>query len=106
GEGFNLGIRPEHLTIATDGAAADGITADEDYPEQAWLQAKVSVVEPLGRETLIRAVVPDGDHETVLNLQVAPSINTQVGDRLPVALDLAHLFVFDPSTGDRLDRVV
>jgi multiple sugar transport system ATP-binding protein len=88
GQRVNLGIRPEHLQLA-----------DTD----AHLEAEVTIVEPLGREILVRAIVPTAEPAApVLNIQLAPELRPQVGDRLALRLDLDRLFVFDPTTGDRL----
>lgn len=89
GQNFDLGIRPEQVQICS---------------EACHLNAEVGVVEPLGRETLIRAVVPTQGNcrPQVLNLQTEAGQPVQVGDRLPLWLDPEHLFVFDPATGDTL----
>ncbi|BAZ02473.1 ABC transporter-related protein [Tolypothrix tenuis PCC 7101] len=92
GKSVDLGIRPEHITINTDSAA---ITENS-----ALLSVEVKVVEPLGRETLIRASVPDSS--VLLNVQVGGAVRLHPGDRLSLQLDLNHLFVFDSTTGDRI----
>jgi multiple sugar transport system ATP-binding protein len=84
GQSYDLGIRPEHLQIAAE--------SDAD------LTATVSVVEPLGRETLIRATLPG----SVINIQVTPDYRLHPGDRLPLRFQRPQLFVFDSHTGDRL----
>lgn len=90
GQRFNLGIRPEHIQVV----AAAAVNT---------LVGKVTLVEPLGREILVRATLPTAHPDlTEINFQVSPVSRPQVGDRLLLAIDLNHLFVFDPSTGDRL----
>lgn len=93
GQSFNLGIRPEHIQV----------TADSDTPH---LTAEIVFVEHLGRETLIRAVLTTGDRSSaaVVNIQVAPAMRPQVGDRLSLQLDLSQLAVFSPATGQNLRR--
>jgi multiple sugar transport system ATP-binding protein len=90
GQRVNLGIRPEQLQVATE--------------ETPHLTATVTVVEPLGREVLVRATIPSKEalNAPVLNLQVSPTLTPQVGDRLPLRLNLDHLFVFNPATGERM----
>jgi multiple sugar transport system ATP-binding protein len=83
---FDLGIRPEHLQVS---------------PDPGDLMTEVSLSEPLGKETLVRVTLPS-QRSSILNLQVSPHLNLRQGDRLPLTLDLAHLFLFDPGTGDRL----
>jgi multiple sugar transport system ATP-binding protein len=82
GQRFDLGIRPELIQVATD---------------QTMLRAEVTVIEPLGRETLVRANLMGTDQS--LALLVDPSLGVQMGDRLGLALDLSALRVFDPATG-------
>lgn len=87
----NLGIRPEQIQLAS-------------HSDNSHLIAEVSLVEPLGREILIRAVLLAENRGTapVINLQVAPTIRPEPGDRLPLWLNLDQLIVFDPATGSKL----
>jgi multiple sugar transport system ATP-binding protein len=89
GQRLNLGIRPEHVRAATD---------------TPHLTVEVTVVEPLGREILVRTSLPvaHGGTAPVLNIQLSPTARPQVGDRLPLQLDLDHLCLFDPTTGKNL----
>lgn len=90
GQRYNLGIRPEHLQIASE-------------PNRGHLMANVSVVEPLGREILVRVVLPvERGSAPTLNLQVNPTLPPRPGDRLSLQLDLDQLFIFDPATGNSL----
>lgn len=90
GQRFNLGIRPEHVHLAES--------------SDRHLMATVVVVEPLGREILVRTVLPVENSGTAptISLQVAPGLQIQPGDRLPLLFDLEHLAVFDPATGNNL----
>ncbi len=81
---LEVGIRPEHIQI--------GDTAGENV-----LSLSVQVVEPLGRETLIRASIPGNPHP--LNVQVNAAYFPQPGDRLLVSFPSEKLFLFDPDTG-------
>ncbi|MBX9254691.1 ABC transporter ATP-binding protein [Desmonostoc muscorum CCALA 125] len=92
GQNLNLGIRPEHLKINTD--------SELSTHNSALLQVEVKVVEPLGRETLIRGGLPGST--TVLNIQTSGDVRPRPGDRLSLELDLNELFVFDPKTGDKI----
>ncbi|MFN6566123.1 ABC transporter ATP-binding protein [Dendronalium sp. ChiSLP03b] len=92
GQSFDLGIRPEHITISTD--------SELRTQNSALLVVEVKVVEPLGRETLIRAGLPSST--ALLNIQVGGDVRPRPGDRLSLQLDLNQLFVFDPKTGDRI----
>lgn len=90
GQIINLGIRPEHIHISS--------------AETAHLHIRVTVVEPLGRETLVRGILPDSTRTIpqTLQLQTPSDIHLQPGDTLPVHLNLDRLFVFDAGTGQRV----
>jgi multiple sugar transport system ATP-binding protein len=89
GQRLNLGIRPEHIEIAGD---------------RPWsLLAEITVIEPLGRETLVRTRLAMPESQAIqVNVQVAPEMRLKVGDRLPLYLNLDHLVVFDPATQNNL----
>ncbi|MBD1869834.1 ABC transporter ATP-binding protein [Cyanobacteria bacterium FACHB-471] len=102
GQRYNLGIRPEHLQIVSE---LDPSESNSSKSNSGHLMAEVSVVEPLGREILIRTVLPvERGSAPTLNLQVNPMQPPHPGDRLSLRLDLDQLFVFDPSTGDSLTQ--
>lgn len=92
GQGFNLGIRPEQITVISSSLAQSEPVAQ--------LTVEAEVVEPLGRETLIRAKLPAT--ETRLNFYTPGTWSGGPGDRVNIQLNLDHLFVFDASTGERL----
>ncbi|MBW4560776.1 MAG: ABC transporter ATP-binding protein [Mojavia pulchra JT2-VF2] len=92
GQNVDLGIRPEHIQIDTNSELRTHNTA--------LLSVEVKVLEPLGRETLIRASLLGSSG--VLNIQVAGNVRLHPGDRLSLQLDLSQLFLFDPNTGDRI----
>ncbi|MHC5856592.1 ABC transporter ATP-binding protein [Nostoc sp.] len=110
GYSYDLGIRPEHIfinespsgfTVAYGGKpaySADSPKRQEGNESQ--LIVEVKMVEPLGRETLIRAGLPGS--AVVLNIQVGGDVRPRPGDRLSLQLDLNQLFIFDPKTGDRI----
>jgi multiple sugar transport system ATP-binding protein len=89
GQRFNLGIRPEHIQIASSAM---------------HLMVEVTLVEPLGREILVRTAlsVENQGKATILNIQMSPTSRPRVGDRLSLQLDLNHLCIFDPTTGKNL----
>jgi multiple sugar transport system ATP-binding protein len=85
GETYHLGMRPEHITIANTSAG---------------LNVEVKVVEPLGRETLIRVALPGSS--SFLNVQIGGNVRLQPGEKLNLQIDLEHLFVFHSDTGERI----
>uniref|UniRef100_UPI0025B34CC4 ABC transporter ATP-binding protein n=1 Tax=Trichocoleus desertorum TaxID=1481672 RepID=UPI0025B34CC4 len=92
GQAVDLGIRPEHLCVVSD-------------PQDSHLNVEVSVVEPLGREILIRAALAASSAKatnSAINLQVSPELRVSPGDRLGLQIDFAQLFIFDAATGERL----
>ncbi|MBK1990444.1 ABC transporter ATP-binding protein [Sphaerospermopsis aphanizomenoides BCCUSP55] len=95
----NLGIRPEHIYI-------NNSQRREELREEevGGLNVEIKVVEPLGRETLIRVSLPGSS--SFINVQVSGGLRLQPGERLKLQLDLNHLFVFEPSNGNRIFPVV
>ena len=95
GQGLNIGIRPEYLTLVPN--------SDLDT-----LIVTVRSIETLGRETLLKAQI-DGT-STPIDLLTTPTSPTPsanssapiIGDRLAIKLDPHWLFIFDPSTGRKL----
>ncbi|MBC6430946.1 ABC transporter ATP-binding protein [Nostoc sp. HG1] len=102
GDSFDLGIRPEHIFINEPLSRLLEASGREEHQEanESQLIVEVKVVEPLGRETLIRVGLPDS--AVVLNIQVGGDVRPRPGDRLSLQLDLNQLFVFDPKTGHRI----
>ncbi|HLO83454.1 MAG TPA: ABC transporter ATP-binding protein [Nostocaceae cyanobacterium] len=90
GQNINLGIRPEHINI----------TQSESNNQPAILLVEVKVVEPLGRETLIRVSLPNSSN--LLNVQVGGGVKLRSGDSLHLQLDLTKIFVFNSNTGERI----
>ncbi|TAE60507.1 MAG: ABC transporter ATP-binding protein [Nostocales cyanobacterium] len=86
----NLGIRPEYIQILRE----------HKEGELGSLSVKVQVVEPLGRETLIRVSLLDTS--VIINVQVSGIVRLQPGEVLSLDLNLDHLFVFDSSNGNRI----
>ena len=109
GRSYDLGIRPEYVYIIEpqrQGSALDGFPGLKQLPrrerreEEVGLVVEVRVVEPLGRETLIRAGLPGTS--LLMNVLLGGDMRLRPGDRLSLELDLDKLFVFDSATGDRL----
>ncbi|OUL27209.1 sugar ABC transporter ATP-binding protein [Nostoc sp. RF31YmG] len=111
GQTVDLGIRPEHIYIneppstprggnfyAGVPPVAESVRRQEE--ELGLLSVEVKVVEPLGRETLIRVSLPDSS--ALLNVQIGGGVRLRPGDRLSLQLDLSQLFVFNSNNGDRI----
>ncbi|MBF2075354.1 MAG: ABC transporter ATP-binding protein [Synechococcales cyanobacterium C42_A2020_086] len=88
-DSVHLGIRPEHVHIVP-------------AAEAAHLNAEAIVVEPLGRESLVRARWLGSAVTPVLTLHAAPQQLVRPGDRLFLQFDLDQLHVFDPASGKTL----
>lgn len=88
GQKFEIGIRPEHITLQN----SDLVRENSD---SIFLQ--VDLVEPLGRETLVKAIAPESN--LGLNLLTDAHWRGKKGDRLAVKFDLEQLFIFDSDSG-------
>jgi multiple sugar transport system ATP-binding protein len=95
GQSVDLGIRPEYISLQATHKSGE---VPEANLGDLWVDVKM--VEPLGRETLIRASIPNST--VLLNVQLGGDVRLALGDRLSLKLDLQHLFVFDPNTGNRI----
>lgn len=95
---LTLGIRPEAIRVGSVSDLTDQPSATNH------LTVDVTLVEPLGREVLVRANLPETNGTGYsLNLLTPPDRMPSVGDRLPIVLDSNQLFLFDPNTGQRID---
>ena len=88
GANFDLGIRPEHIYFTDDRINSDAI---------AWLKVEINLIEPLGKEILVKANLLDSN--LLLNFSAPGKWQGKKGDRLSVALDLTQLFIFEPNSG-------
>ena len=84
GQPVTLGVRPEHLTLAS--AAGDGV------------HGEVIVVEPMGAETEL--LIKAGESQVVLMTSGRP--NVQPGERVGLSLDPGAVHLFDQKSGQRL----
>ena len=76
-----IGIRPEHFVSSGDEPAGR-------------LTGNVSLVEPLGSDTLVHFDV-DGAPVTA---RVEPNFRPKVGEKLPIGFDPARVHLFDPAS--------
>jgi len=89
-EKFWLGIRPEAISLTS--------TASQD--ELASLKVKVKLIEPLGRETLLRGEVKGTQQSLVF---LVPGIwQGRLQEQVTVQINLNQLFIFHHSNGDRI----
>jgi multiple sugar transport system ATP-binding protein len=92
GQSFDLGFRPEFIKIASDRQLSSNHSSE--------LQGNINLIEPLGKETLVRVSLPESNIS--INLNVSPSWRGKTGDRILVELDLKQLFIFDASSGQNI----
>ena len=95
---YDLGIRPEYIKISSENINPE--SSAENTANTAALKVKVKVVEPLGRETLIRANLPN--ERVPLDFPAPAAVRPNPGEILTVKLDLNNLFVFEVDTGNKL----
>ena len=90
GMSFDLGIRPEHLNLITE----------QNTEQNNYLVAEIAVIEPLGKETLLRTKLKGNS----ANLDLFAPANWQgkIGATIIVELDLQQLFIFDSHSGQTL----
>jgi multiple sugar transport system ATP-binding protein len=92
----DLGIRPEAMEIV------EGTPIPEtNEVKKGQLMMEVSIVEPLGRETLVRGYLPES--EVRLDVLANADWRGCAGDRIQVQLDFDQLYVFEPTTGNILE---
>lgn len=87
---YVLGIRPEHIILNYD--------SGDRYNDYLTLQ--IELIEPLGRETLIKASPLGCDRS--LNLLTDATWQGSKGDRIQVRFPLKHIFIFDADNGNRI----
>lgn len=85
---FEIGIRPEHITLNNSALTVE----DSDS-----IPLRIELVEPLGRETLIKAIAPESNLQ--LNLLANVHWRGKKGDLIAVKFDLEQLFIFDSESG-------
>ncbi len=86
GTELRLGIRPENLRLARQ--------SDDD----AVLPAQVTLLEPLGAETLVTAQIG----QTEMVLRCAAQLPFGLGAQVQAHVHPAHLHLFDPASGQAL----
>ncbi|NER83112.1 MAG: ABC transporter ATP-binding protein [Leptolyngbya sp. SIO1D8] len=87
----SLGIRPEQISLA--------------FEDETALTLQVELVEPLGRETLLRGIIlcqQSGDAPQTLHFFVLPHTLPKLGEMRRVHLAPQALFLFDPVSGQTL----
>ncbi|MDF0599465.1 sn-glycerol-3-phosphate ABC transporter ATP-binding protein UgpC [Psychromarinibacter sp. C21-152] len=87
GRDLVVGIRPEHVSL-NDAEAADA------------LHAEITLVEPLGMETLVHLRL--GDAEMLARIE--PQRGLKAGQQVPVAVNPDKLHLFDRETGAAIVR--
>lgn len=105
GQQFDLGIRPEHIQLTLSSEKVNDLQQDMWAFEPVPLNVEVNVIEPLGRETLVRAqilIASPTQNPYSIQFQVPIQERIHPGDRLTVKLDLNQIFIFDSTTGQTL----
>ncbi len=87
GRPVTLGIRPEHLEAAAEGAGVAHLS--------------VELIEQLGADTLVHGRF--GSDRTDLTVRLPGVSSLEPGAHLPLAVAPAHQHLYDPDSGARLD---
>ncbi len=82
---FDLGIRPEHITVVSSETASG-------------IMLVVDLIEPLGRETLVKASLPDSNLSLAFITDAAWQGKQK--ELLKVRFDAEKLFIFDSNSGE------
>jgi multiple sugar transport system ATP-binding protein len=96
GESFYVGIRPEFVKVI------ESPILEQNTHNLAYLTVFIDLVEPLGKETLVRGIIPDSDIS--INFFQAGKCEMKTGDLLKISLNLEHLFIFDYKSGECLGQ--
>ncbi|MGB3532409.1 MAG: ABC transporter ATP-binding protein [Microcoleaceae cyanobacterium] len=106
GQRFNLGIRPEQINLEGDNSQLNQDQTDVWALDRVSIQVEVEVVEPLGREILIRSCISTEkaitDSKALIQFMVPATTQFNRGDRVSVQLDFNQILLFDPDTGKTL----
>jgi multiple sugar transport system ATP-binding protein len=86
GSGFVIGVRPEHVRIATEAVAG-------------WGDARVRVIEPIGSDTIVTLSAASGDR--IVSRHVS-SHSIEPEQRVWFDVDLDHALFFDTASGRRI----
>jgi multiple sugar transport system ATP-binding protein len=86
GRAITLGVRPENLTLAAPDST------------EASLQAKVSLVEPLGAKDVVHLTIGRYDVRVI----ATPGTRPRIGDNVGLVLDHQRIHLFDDETGKAL----
>jgi multiple sugar transport system ATP-binding protein len=101
GNRFQIGIRPENLTLLPP-EHSDNLRTDAREGDFQILQLKVLVIEPLGSEILVRGSLLDQPASVILFKIPANSPSIHTGEIVKVGFESDQLYLFDGETGDRL----
>lgn len=91
GDGYTVGIRPEHMEVVDSASAGGGLT----------LEVTVNVLEPVGAESFIYASFEEGGPELVV--RVSSHAVHPAGEKLTLKVAPEHVHYFDAQTGRRID---
>ena len=95
GRDVTFGIRPEDIYEFAEFSPAAAAA------NMAHVPVQVSVVEPLGAETLLVVMLDGGGEEIIA--RIGRTTELRSGDRLELAVDTAAIHVFDPDTTRAVD---
>ena len=94
GQGWDLGIRPEHIILVDE----DNNTQNYDSYNSIW--GIVDIIEPLGKEILVSAIIANSHFN--INLLLPPQWQGEKGDKIQFQFQSEQLCIFEPTTGERV----
>jgi sn-glycerol 3-phosphate transport system ATP-binding protein len=92
GRAVTLGLRPEHLHLSEPGQQPEG---------DRGLALETVLVEALGADTVVHGRLLGSGRD--LTARLPGTARARAGDRLPLTIGPAHLHLFDPADGRRIE---
>lgn len=86
-QNIDLGIRPEDITIASS----------TNLEKSNYINTEISVIEPLGREVLLRTKLTESNIN--LDLFAPASWQGKIGEIIKINIDINKIFLFDSYKG-------
>ena len=92
GQGWDMGIRPEHISLVNNDNNNENI--------DNTILVIVEIIEPLGKEILVSATIVNSDVN--INLLLPQQWQGKRADTIKLKLNLNQVCIFEPTNGERI----